>query len=71
MAVKKPRRRKLISVVVLLTLVYVSSYVILSRRGFAQADEWNIKGFYFVFPSNHTEWQVNWSFISLSTIHSL
>ncbi len=60
MAVKKHRRTKVMSVVVTLCLAYVSSYLILSRRGFAQADEWNAPGFYFVTPRNETTWRINW-----------
>ena len=44
-------------------LFYVSSYLALSRRGFAQSDEWNLKGFYFITPTSHTAWQVNWCLV--------
>ena len=60
MAVKKHRRTKVMSVVVTLCLAYVSSYLILFRRGFAQADEWNARVFYFVTPRNETTWRMNW-----------
>ena len=32
-------------------------------RGFAQSDEWNLKGFYFITPTSHTAWQVNWCLV--------
>ncbi len=63
MANKKKRRRKWMAVIAILLLAYVSSYFILSRRGFAQADNWNAKGFYFVFPSRPAEWKVNWCLV--------
>ncbi len=57
------RRRKVAVIGLVLCVIYVSSYWALSRRGFAQADEWNAKGFYFIAPSSHTAWQVNWCLV--------
>ena len=57
------RRRKVAVIGLVLCVIYVSSYLALSRRGFAQADEWNAKGFYFITPSSHTAWQVNWCLV--------
>lgn len=38
-------------------LVYVSSYVVLSRRGFAEADAQDAEGFYFLAPEDSDEWR--------------
>ena len=47
-------------------LIYISSYIILSRRGFSQADKYNIEGFYFFLPKNTTTWRVmNYSCVYL------
>lgn len=40
-----------------LLAVYVSSYAILSRRGFAESDLWEIEGFYFLSSENTYEWR--------------
>ena len=42
--------------VVLLT-AYISSYLVLSRRAFAQADAWDMEGFYFLPPENSDQWR--------------
>ena len=41
----------------LLLVLYIASYVILSRRGYSEADKYNIKGFYYVFPENTAAWR--------------
>ena len=41
----------------LLLLLYVGSYVVLSRRGYAEADRYNMKGFYYFFPENSAAWR--------------
>ena len=57
------RRRKVAVIGLVLCVIYVSSYLALSRRGFAQADEWNARGFYFITLSSHKAWQVNWCLV--------
>jgi hypothetical protein len=37
--------------------LYVGSYVVLSRRGYAEADRYNMKGFYYFFPENSAAWR--------------
>lgn len=44
------KRLKLILVVAL--LLYVGSYLALSRAGYRHADEYNVKGFYFCTPDS-------------------
>lgn len=46
-----------IGLLAVLLMVYVSSYVIMSRRGFAQSDDWEMEGFYFLPPDNTDEWR--------------
>jgi hypothetical protein len=41
----------------LLLLLYVGSYVVLSRRGYAEADRYGIKGFYCFFPEDSDTWR--------------
>jgi hypothetical protein len=41
----------------LVLLSYVGSYVILSRRGYAEADQYRIKGFYYFLPENSDTWR--------------
>ena len=50
-------RRLTMIVVIVLLVVYVGSYLVLSRRGFAQADAWNAQGFYFLPPEDTDEWR--------------
>jgi hypothetical protein len=61
-----PRRRTCVRWIVIgllsvLLTIYVSSYVILSRRGFAQSDSWEMEGFYFLPPENTDEWR-SWNY---------
>lgn len=49
-------RRRVIMVIVLL-LLYVGSYLVLSRQGFAQADKWDEKEFYFFQPRDSDRWR--------------
>jgi hypothetical protein len=44
-------------VLLVLLAIYVSSYTILSRRGFALSDRWDMEGFYFLLPENTDEWR--------------
>jgi len=57
-----PRRRLyaqwvVVGLLAVLLTVYISSYVVLSRRGFAQSDAWETEGFYFLTPENTDEWR--------------
>jgi hypothetical protein len=37
--------------------LYVGSYYGLSRRGYAEADQWNLKGFYYFSPEDSDAWR--------------
>jgi hypothetical protein len=41
----------------LVFVVYVGSYLWLSRRGYEQADRWNCRGFYYLTPENTDVWR--------------
>lgn len=52
------RKKHIFLVCLFLSLVvYVGSYYVLSRRGFAQSRQWNMRGFYFFTPENSKEWR--------------
>lgn len=51
----RDRVRKLI--VITLAGLYVLTYVVLSRRGYAEADRTNAPGFYYVRPENSPRWR--------------
>ena len=40
-----------------LLLLYVGSYVALSRRGYAEAEQYNMKGFYYFTPEDSDAWR--------------
>jgi hypothetical protein len=40
-----------------LLLLYVGSYAALSRRGYAEADQYNMKGFYYFTPEDSDAWR--------------
>jgi hypothetical protein len=42
---------------VLLVTLYFGSYLWLSRRGYAEADQYGMVGFYYFFPENTDEWR--------------
>jgi hypothetical protein len=42
---------------VLLLGVYVGSYLVLSRQGYAQAEEYNLAGFYYFAPEDSASWR--------------
>ena len=49
-----------------LLLLYVGSYAALSRRGYAEADQYNMKGFYYFSPENSDAWRwKNYGCVSL------
>jgi hypothetical protein len=43
--------------ILILVVLYVNSYLVLSRRGFAEAHRWHMKGFYFFTPRNSDVWR--------------
>jgi hypothetical protein len=51
------RMKMLVGIAGLLLVFYVGSYVGLSRRGYAEADEYKIKGFYYFFPEDSDAWR--------------
>jgi hypothetical protein len=53
----RKRTKVLLVVLGLLLGVYVSSYLWLSRRGYAEADRYNFHGFYSFTPENTDAWQ--------------
>jgi len=59
MALEKHRRWKIGAVLLVLFRVYVSSYLVLSHRAFARADEWDAAGFYFLAPRDSTAWRMS------------
>jgi hypothetical protein len=50
-------KRLLLVFGVLFALPYVGSYLILSRWGYAEADRYNMKGFYYFFPEDTDAWR--------------
>jgi hypothetical protein len=56
-AARTSGKRTLLVVGTLLLLLYVGSYVALSRRGYAEADQYSMKGFYYFFPEDSETWR--------------
>ena len=54
---RKEGKRRLLVFGALLLLLYVGSYVALSRRGYAEADQYNMKGFYYFSPEDSEAWR--------------
>jgi hypothetical protein len=52
---RKYRYRRLLAGVIL--LLYVSSYIALSRRAYAEADRWGMKGFYYLTLEDSFRWR--------------
>jgi hypothetical protein len=53
-----PKKRKWpLWVFGVLLLLYVGSYAALSRRGYAEADQYNMKGFYYFSPEDSEAWR--------------
>ena len=57
-AVRKKWKRLLLVFGTLLLLLYVGSYLALSRRGYAEADQYHMKGFYYFFPEDSDAWRL-------------
>jgi len=56
-AVPKKRKWPLRVFGALLLLLYVGSYAALSRRGYAEADQYHMKGFYYFSPEESDAWR--------------
>jgi hypothetical protein len=56
-AVPNKRRWPLWVLGALALLLYVGSYAVLSRRGYAEADQYNMKGFYYFTPDGSDAWR--------------
>jgi hypothetical protein len=41
----------------ILLVLYLGSYYVLSRRGYAEAKRWNLRGFYYITPEDSASWQ--------------
>ncbi|MCI0704884.1 MAG: hypothetical protein L0241_27815 [Planctomycetia bacterium] len=50
-------RRRFLLLAMLLFEVYLGSYLRLSRHGYAEADQYNMHGFYYFFPENTEAWR--------------
>lgn len=37
--------------------LYITPYLILSREGYAESDQYNMKGFYYFTPQNSNSWR--------------
>ena len=53
------RKRKYIVILILVILfvAYLASYIGLSRRGYAEADQYGMEGFYYFFPEDSDAWR--------------
>ena len=57
-AIKRTQLGKVVLLlIVLLVMMYIFSYVVLSRIAFAEADELDIVGFYFLTPEDSDAWR--------------
>jgi hypothetical protein len=57
-AVQKKWKRPLLVFGTLLFLLYVGTYVTLSRRGYSEADPHHVTGFYYFLPENSDAWRL-------------
>ena len=53
---QKPTRARMWCLALL--IVYVASYVALSRRGYAEADGWEVERFYYLQPRDSIAWRL-------------
>ena len=51
------RKRRLQLFILLLSLLYVGTYLGLSRRGYAEAERYGMKGFYYFAPEDSFRWR--------------
>ena len=55
---KRSRRLVVLALLATVLALYISSYIVLSRRGFAYAElNYEVPGFYFLPPENTDEWR--------------
>jgi hypothetical protein len=52
-----PQHRRLKIVCAVLLAAYLGSYLWLSRRGYAEADQYGMVGFYYFFPEESDSWR--------------
>ena len=55
--IRKKRKWPLWMFGALLFCLYVGSYAVLSRHGYAEADQYNMKGFYYFSPEDSDAWR--------------
>ena len=51
------KRKQLLLILAALLVVYVASYLALSRRGYAEADQYHVDGFFYFTPEDTNAWQ--------------
>ncbi|MCI0459973.1 MAG: hypothetical protein L0Z62_23730 [Gemmataceae bacterium] len=51
------RRKKLVLALALLLVTYLGLYLWLSRRGYAEADQYRMAGFYYFSPEDTDAWR--------------
>ncbi len=51
------KRKRLVLATALLLVAYLGSYLWLSRRGYAEADQYGMVGFYYFLPENSDSWR--------------
>jgi hypothetical protein len=56
--VRRKWKRLLLVFGVLLLLLYVGTYGVLSRRGYAKADQYNLEGFYYFSLEDSDAWRL-------------
>lgn len=50
--------QRLVIVMAVLAACYAGSYLVISRRGYTEAAQWDIEGFYYFTPSPTTRWRI-------------
>jgi hypothetical protein len=58
------RKRVVWACLISLAILYVGSYLVLSRRGYEEARQYNMKGFYYFTPEDTNQWlRLNYSLV--------
>jgi len=57
MGTRTGERRLVPALIVVLAFLYISSYIVLSRRGFAEVDRLGLKGFYYIPYEDSDRWK--------------
>lgn len=73
MAVLKKKKGRLFALVGIAFGLYVATYIVMSRHGYALADRYDMKGFYYLMPEESDSWRFwnytwVWVFCPLNTI---